>query len=70
METKEKMTKSEVDTKEVAVPAPTGAGKFDDMVTVTGSSKHPTLAGHEFQTHSAHVPYLQAKGFISKTEKV
>ena len=65
---KEKATKSEVDNA-VSVPAPTGAGKFDDMVIVTGTSEHPTLAGQKFQTHSAHVPYLQAKGFITKGQK-
>jgi len=69
MEGKEKTAKSEVDAKDAAV-APSDKGKFDDMVTVTGSSKHPTLAGQEFQTHVAHLPYLQSRGFITKAEKV
>ena len=55
----------------VEVSAPTGAGKFNDMVTVKGSNKHPTMPNQEYRVHAAHVPYLTAKGFIEgKAKKV
>ena len=55
-------TQSATEKKEI--PAPTGAGKFSDMVEVKGTAKHPTLAGKKYFVHSAHVPYLENKGFI------
>ena len=51
------------------IPAPTGVGKFKDMVVVKATAKHPTLAGQEYKVHSSQVGYLTAKGFIEKVVK-
>ena len=47
--------------------APTGKGKFSDVVTVTGSKSHPTLPNKAYKVHRSQVDYLTKKGYIQKT---
>jgi len=54
---------------ETKVSAPSGVGKFKDMVLVKGTATHPTLAGKEYKVHSSHIAYLTQKGFIEKVVK-
>ena len=54
-------------TEVVEKPAsPKGSGKFDDMVLVKATAKHPTRKGQEFKVHSVHIPFLTRKGYIEK----
>ena len=48
------------------VKAPKGVGKFDEMVVVKGTAKHPTLPEKEYKVHSSQVAYLESKGYIVK----
>ena len=67
---KEVKNDAKAETGKVAVTPPTGAGRFNDMVTVKGTDKHPTLKGKEYRVHSAHVPYLKSRGFIAENVSV
>ena len=39
--------------------------RFDDIITVKGSDKHPTLKGKEFKVHRSQMEYLKSKGYIA-----
>jgi len=44
------------------------AGRWGDIAMVEATAIHPTVrTGTKYSVHSAHVPYLQKKGYIKKT---
>ena len=44
------------------------SGFWGDSTMVEATATHPTMpTGTKYRVHSAHVPYLQKKGYIKKT---